>query len=565
MKVNKLIRLYLFLKGKGVDLHSEDYYGVFNLSDSDIDLILNSKHVKRILELMLNKEFEGLSSSVRQQLFAEIDSVNDDTIYEIICESIDNKEKYGKSFIDVINTLCKSKTFAGAKAVMETAKSEDVRSSSDFVNILEAVNTLENEEIIDSVVKVATNYDVLSSDRHIDFIKSIINSSSKVIEAAAKIASSNQRLGAERCLKLITQLNSYHNLTKEQALKAVELIYDNSIVNSKKENMLESLIGVVCTANGINQAEAVIKMAKNDDYKLLENDGFIRYAAIVAGANMQNDFNYSSLLANIAINVLTRFKFDGDPSDYLKIICGATNISKAEHLQEFINEIDQPNDYMLSVLNTLSTPDGQTEQGERVAKIDKVWNSEHVLDIVRAVVNASDYSQAMNAYDYLELSTEEGDIDEEMKYILTLICKLENFKLPSYNISGFVLQDDCKLDFGTYFHVSRRHRDAYIKACSRAATSSDITRMNKLFNKTYAKAVAEGLKNTGKRFIDVQVEIPDYASCLEDPISFWGLFHEDSDVAMLLLCYEAGKDSSILDKELTYDFLVRKKQNKDNM
>ncbi len=561
MKANRLIRLYLFLKGKGIDLHSEDYYEVFNLSDSDIDLILSSKHTERILVLALSKSLEGLSSSVMEQ----IDSVNDDKIYEVICEAIDFRKKFGESFIDVINVLCKSKTFAGSKAVLETAKNEDVRSSSDFVSILEAVNELENKDIVDSVVDVASNPKVLSSDRCIDLIKSIMNSSSKIAEAAAKIASSNQRLGAERCLKLITQLNSYHSLTKEQALKAVELIYNNSIVNSKKENMLESLIGVVCTANGINQAEAVIKMAKNDDYKLLENDGFIRYATIVAGANMQDDSNYSSLLANIAINVLTKFKFDGDPSDYLKIICGATNISKAEHLQEFINEIEQPNDYTLSVLNTLSTPNGQTEQGERVTKIDKVWNSKHVLDIVRAVVNASNYSQAMNAYDYLELSTEEDDIDEEMKYILTLICKLENFKLPSYNISGFTLQDDCKLDFGTYFHVSRRHRDAYIKACSMAATSSDITRMNKLFNQTYAKAVAEGLKNTGKRFIDVQVEIPDYASCLEEPISFWGLFHKDSDEAMTLLWYEAGKDPSIWNKELTHDFLVRKKQNNDNM
>ena len=559
MKVEKLIKLHNLLKEKGVNVTNYNY--ISYLSNEKIDYILGSIHVERMLMLLIMYDFSFLSKHGEKYLLDIIDGIEDEEIFDVIKEAIDNHGQLGASFMDVIITLKDTKTVFGAKAVLKVAKDNNVRKAADFVDILKIVSEAPFEDTIDFVVSAATNSNILEEEGHLELIKGVVNASPEVAYAALEIAYNHWKFGVNRCLQLMKQLNTYTTLTSNQAYEAIRLIHNETLVNSENDNTLEAILGAACCAKGIEQTKAIVEVARDDHGKLLSSEDFIQYAVIIANASMTDDFGFGSNLARVAISLLTELKCDEKPLEYLRIICSSPSIHQAEMVQKFITSIESSNEHTLKLLKFLCSHEGYSYHIIEAEKMDKVRNSNYALNVAFAIAKTDpSTSAARDIINYLELSLEEENIDEEMVRMVNIISLMKNFQLPSTNIRSFLYQDS-QLDHEVFIHLPRKHRDKYLEACSMAITSYQVTKINSLFNDTYNGIVRDALREGKTGIIDVMIEVPNYAVCLDEPIRFWDLYENDEDLAIELLEAAVKENPKEKDADVNYRFMVRRRTN----
>lgn len=160
MKKDKLIRLYE--KFEQERLNTLFITNLKNLSDHEIDLLLQSKYFDLTAQLMNNKNFKMLNKEYQEQIINFLNSSKNKEIATYASFLIDEQDVIGTGLItEIFKIICSSQESYQASNAINVATNKNVILQDSPLSLIELVSKTKNSQNCFNAMQVATNELVL--------------------------------------------------------------------------------------------------------------------------------------------------------------------------------------------------------------------------------------------------------------------------------------------------------------------------------------------------------------------------------------------------------------------
>ena len=275
MQENKIVKLYKLFEAQEMNL--KEIRQLRTYQDEDIDLILNSKYPRVMMDIVLNYEFKLLDNETKEKIIYLINTAKNEDIASYIYHIVRSKTILSSGRTYELSKIVYDSELISAMYVKEASLHVNVLLNKDSNELLKTIASSKTSYQASCASDIATNIEVLMSEKALELTN--IASKTETEEQAllvADIAKNRDVLSSEYTIKLV-KLASYFNLSN--SLQIISSIALSKILEKNKATTYY-LTRMLSTNNEeerlrlYNEAQKEINHAKEQESKLKKENNF---------------------------------------------------------------------------------------------------------------------------------------------------------------------------------------------------------------------------------------------------------------------------------------------------
>lgn len=180
MTKNKLFEL--IRKTQKKELTIEDIISLKELSDEDIDIVLNNKNKSEFISLLKNENFKMLPKEEREEILLTLTMLRESSVFvSFIIKAATNKNIIDSgNLLEIVKMILKSKGLYQANYILSIASNTNCIASGKVIDLCRQIyNHNCNNEILEIAFFAAKDTHILRSGEVVEVVKEILSVSSK--------------------------------------------------------------------------------------------------------------------------------------------------------------------------------------------------------------------------------------------------------------------------------------------------------------------------------------------------------------------------------------------------
>lgn len=180
MTNSKLIEL--LIKYQKREITGEDIFSLKDLTDEEIEIVLNTNHKNETIQLLTNENFKKLPGETKTEIIQLLSNIKEGSMYlTFIVRIATNKNiiEYG-NVLEIINIIKKARSPIQIETIIQIASNKNVISSDKVVEICQLFTRREKDkEKLKIAAFAATDIHIIRSGNVLNVVKKIISAPNK--------------------------------------------------------------------------------------------------------------------------------------------------------------------------------------------------------------------------------------------------------------------------------------------------------------------------------------------------------------------------------------------------